>query len=150
VSWSLAENDAPPSPDQRLILQNAGKSIPEAVIAEIMAKKIGHSVVDMDAYVARAPAPPPMVEDKPVAPADVSKIQPLAAVSATVTAEVHFKPGVTAQLMDSPAGVVYHPDQGTLEWTPPPFSKATEARVLFLLKNPDGSEEPCVQSIPRK
>ena len=52
--------------------------------------------------------------------------------------------------MDSPAGVVYHPDRGALEWTPPPFSKTPEAKVLFLLRNPDGSEETYVHTIPRK
>jgi tetratricopeptide (TPR) repeat protein len=150
LSWSLATSDAPLSPDQRLILQKAGRSVPEPVIAEIMAKKAGHSVADMEAYMKRAPAPPPSVEKKPVAPADVSRIQPQAATSATVTSEVHFKAVVTAQLIDSPAGVIYHPDQAALEWTPPPFSKIPEVRVLFLLKNPDGSEETYVHPIPRK
>jgi hypothetical protein len=44
---------------------------------------------------------------------------------------------------------VFHPEKGTVEWTPPPFSKTAEARVLFLIRNPDGSEEHRVHVIRR-
>jgi tetratricopeptide (TPR) repeat protein len=150
VSWTQATNSEPLSAALRLVLQKAEALVPAATITEIMAKKSGHSVADMDAFAARGPTPKPMVKGDPVEPVDISKIRPETPLSATVTSEVHFKTGVTAALMDSPPEVVFHQDQGKLEWTPLPFSKAMEARVLFLLKNPDGSEETYVHSIPRK
>jgi hypothetical protein len=150
LSWSMASSDEPASAEQRLILQKVDRFVSEELIAEIMAKKSGHSVAEMDAYVARAPAPPPMVEDKPVAPADISKVQATVATSKTVTSAVNFKPGITAQLVDSPPGVVFRKDQATLDWTPPPFSRISEVSVLFILTSPGGDEETYVHTISRK
>lgn len=150
LSWNMGSSSEPPSADQRLILQKVGKVLPEALINEIMAKKSGHSIAEMEAYAARTHSPPPMAEDKPVAPADISNVRPQPATTTTVTSEVRFKPGVTAKLVDAPPGVVFHKDQGTLEWTPPPFTKTTQVGALFLLTASDGSEETYVHTISRK
>jgi hypothetical protein len=84
-----------------------------------------HSIADMEAFVGRAPdLPMPVVEEAvPVTPADPGNFKAQVATSRTVTSEVRFKTGVTAQLVDAPPGVVYHQDRGMLEWTPAPFSK---------------------------
>ncbi len=149
LSWSQASENGPATAEQRLVLQKAGGFLPEPILAEIMAKKTGHSVADMEAYVAKFPSLPPVKADKPVAPADISTIQPGSAVSKTVTSEVRFKTGATAQLMDAPPGVVFHKDSGRLEWTPPPFSKTAKVDVLFLLTNADGAEETYIHTIIR-
>jgi hypothetical protein len=149
LSWSQASIVDPLSAEQRLVLQKAGKFVPEALITEIMAKKSGHSVPDMDTFVTRAPAPTPMVKSKPVKPADPGTVKAQVATSRTVTSQVRFKTGVTAQLIDAPSHVVYHQDQATLEWTPVPFSRNPAVKVLFLLTNPDGSEEAYIHTISR-
>ena len=151
LSWSQASKTDPLSAEQRLVLQKAGKSVPEALITEIMAKKSGHSIADMEAFVARAPdLPMPVVEEAaPVTPADPGTVKAQVATSRTVTSEVRFKTGVTAQLVDAPPGVVYHQDRGMLEWTPVPFSKTPGVKVLFLLKTPDGGEDPHIHVISR-
>ena len=131
-------------------MQKAGQVLPEALIAEIMAKKEGHSVADMEAYVSRAPVLPPKVAEKPIAPADISKVRPESVTSRTITSELRFKDGVTAEMMDAPPGVVYHEDTGVLEWTPPPFSKTARVGVLFVLTNADGTEETYIHAIERK
>ena len=51
--------------------------------------------------------------------------------------------------MDLPPGVVFHQEQGVLEWTPAPFSKLSEVKALFLLTAPDGGEETYVHTIRR-
>lgn len=58
--------------------------------------------------------------------------------------------GALAEVMDSAAGVVFHKDLGILEWTPPPFSRASGVKVLFLLTDSEGGEEIHVHTIERK
>jgi tetratricopeptide (TPR) repeat protein len=149
VSWSLATGTESLSVEQRLILQKAAGVVPAAVIDEIAAKKSGHSVEDMEAQVAKAPAPRPVKPEVPLMPADISTVQPSEASGGTVTSEVRFDAGVTAQLVDAPAGVTFHKDKNTLEWNPPPFSKISEVKVLFLLTRPDGSEETYIHTLTR-
>jgi hypothetical protein len=150
VSWMQATMGGPQSAAQRLILQKIGNSLPEELRNEIMAKKSGHSVEDMNAIAKRAPSLPPVANKPPPKPVDAGNLQAESVTNTTFTAEVHFKDGVKAQLMDAPSGVIFNKDQGMLVWTPPPFSRTPEAKVLFLLTHPDGSEEPYVQSIGRK
>ncbi len=150
LSWAQEIIGEEQSVAQRLVLQKAEKLVPAELIAEIMAEKSDHSIADMDSFAARAPAPTPPQESPTTNPADSSSIQPQSTVCVTVTSEVKFKPGVSAQLMDAEPGVVFHKDSGTLEWTPPPFSRVSNAKALFLLTTPDGSEETQVHSIQRK
>jgi tetratricopeptide (TPR) repeat protein len=149
LSWIHSYSNEPTTAEQRLILQKAKNFLLEALIAEIMARKSGHSVADIESYVTRAPAAPAILNDKPVAPADISKIHPTAASSKTVKSAVQFKPDVTARLIDGPSGVIFHKERGILEWTPPPFSRMPEVSVLFLLTNENGGEETYVHTIRR-
>jgi hypothetical protein len=50
-------------------------------------------------------------------------------------------------MVDSPPGVEYNKEQNTVTWSPPPFSKSTGMRVLFLVTHPDGSEEVVVHVV---
>lgn len=149
VSWILADGKESASVEQRLILQKAGEVVPAAMLDEIVAKKSGHSVEDMQARVAKAPAPPPVKPAGPVMPADVTTVRPSEASGGTVTSEVKFDAGVTARLVDAPDGVTFHKDKNSLEWNPPPFSKVAEVKVLFLLTRPDGSEETYIHTLTR-
>ena len=149
LSWSRAPNEAPLGAEQRLLLQNAKKTTPEELLNEILAKKTGHSLLDMDAFAARLPAQPPMAEAKKVEPADPAKVEAQAAKNGSFTCPIQFKAGVTARLMDAPSDVIFHEKTATIEWTPAPFSKNPAVKVLFLLKNPDGSEEPYILTVRR-
>jgi hypothetical protein len=65
----------------------------------------------------------------------------------TLTSKPLFKEGSTARMVDSPPGVEYNKEQNTVTWSPPPFSKSTGMRVLFLVTHPDGSEEVVVHVV---
>lgn len=148
VSWGLAQTGGDPGPGQRLVLQNAARSVPEPLIREMMDKKEGHSIGDMTAFVRKAAASaPPAGPSKPETPGKPPEelMKPV-----TEVVEVTFKSGYTVSLADAPPGVIYHPDKGVLEWTPAPFLTTTEVHVLFALKGPDGKEEFQVQTIRRK
>lgn len=148
VSWGLAQTGGDPGPAQRLVLQKAALSVPEPLIREMMEKKAGHSIADMTEYVRKAAsAAPPEMPAEPVAPrhAPDAPTRP-----ATEIAEVTFKSGYTATLADAPPGVVFDAEKGVLEWTPAPFSSASEVRVLFALRDADGKEEFLVHTIRRK
>lgn len=150
LSWRMAASTEPVSAEQRLILQKSERVIPQEMIAGIMSKKSGHSVADMDAFVARAPKSQPLADSRPVAPADISTVQPEKVLVNTVASEVRFKPGVTAKLVDAPAGVTFQKENGMVTWTPPPFSRIPEVGVLFQLTHPDGTEESYVHTIRRR
>ncbi|MEK7950985.1 trypsin-like peptidase domain-containing protein [Luteolibacter sp. Y139] len=137
LSWSGLTTPADAGPAQRLALQTAERSVPQALLREIMDKKTGHSLEDMEAIVRRAATAGP-VTPLPVEPRDDTGKKTGAS---TVVTEVHFKNGVEVRMADSPPGVTFNREKGTVEWTPPPFSRVAEARVLFALKNPDGNEE---------
>ena len=150
ISWAQAQFGEERSGDRRLALQKASQALPESLMAEIMAKKTGHSVKDMNEFAHRAPASKPAADREPVSPVDVRGAQPEQATVQTFRSTVSLKSGVKARLMDAPHGVVFRPEDNTLEWTPPPFSTQNEARVLFLLSNPDGSEEAYIHTITRQ
>ena len=150
LSWTLASSNKPPTAEQRLILQKAAAVVPAATIDAIMALKTGHSVEDMEARATGAPLPhPPAMPEDPAVPADIRKVEPVEAAGDKIIEVVRFDPGVTARLADAPAGVVFDQSKSTLEWNPPPFSKVTEVKVLFLLTRPDGSEEPYIHTLIR-
>lgn len=148
VSWGLAQTGGDPGPGQRLVLQNAARSVPEPLIREIMDKTAGHSIGDMAEFVRMAADHTPPA--KPEEPASPRKAPEEPARPATEIAEVAFKSGYTVTLADAPPGVVYDPEKGVLEWTPAPFSSTTEVRVLFVLEDPEGKEEFQVHTISRK
>lgn len=68
------EIQAPPKQGERLVLQKAGDVFSAELIATIMAKSAGHSVLDMDAVAEAAPAAEKMTRT-PIAPADPSKVE---------------------------------------------------------------------------
>ena len=94
-------------------------------------------------------APPPVAARAPVTPADASSEKMERATSAVVSSKVAFRSGAKVELMDAPPGVVFREEQSMLDWTPTPFSKIPEAKVLFLLTHPDGSEETLIHTIQR-
>ncbi|MEO5714638.1 MAG: trypsin-like peptidase domain-containing protein [Luteolibacter sp.] len=149
LSWAQETSVDELTTGSRLVLQKAADRLPASLIKEIMAKKSGHSIADMEAFAARSPAPAAPPEMKPPAPVEGATLQPETAARATFAADAHFKPGVTARLMDVTSGVVFHADRGLLEWTPPQFSREPQGRALFLLTQPDGSEQAEVRVIGR-
>jgi hypothetical protein len=153
VSWAHAVTGGGSGPAQRMILQAAADKVPEALIREILNKKSGHSIEDMEAMVQKAPAAgtTPAPSPKPAAGDNnpQAEEEPASAPS-TVVSKVSFKSGATARLADAPPGVVFHQESGTVEWTPPTFSRMQETRVLFVLTHPDGSEEHVVHVVRRE
>lgn len=143
ISWQLAASGGTSGPAQRLVLQKASRSMPENLIEEALAKKSGHGIEDMDRFADRAAAVSPPPDDKP----STAGLEQTPETPTTVVARVTFPDGVAAELADAPPGVVYDAEQGTLEWTPPPFSRAKEARALFVLRKPDGSEDLRIETI---
>lgn len=149
LSWRMSLGTDSLSAEQRLLLQNCSELVPEAAITEIMAKKAGHSLEDMNAFVTKTPVAKGKAPSGPVAPADPSKVQSVAVASKVVTSQVNLVQGVEIEMVDAPPGVVYDKATGLLKWTPAPFSKAEEAKVLLLLKKADGSEEIVIHAISR-
>ncbi|MCW1923649.1 trypsin-like peptidase domain-containing protein [Luteolibacter arcticus] len=152
VSWAQAAVGGGGGPGQRLILQTAGQKVPEALVREILDKKSGHSIEDMEAMARKAPAAgsTPPAAPQPAANNDQAATADASASASTVVSKVNFKSGATARLADAPPGVVFHQESSTVEWTPPTFSRMEETRVLFVLTHPDGSEELQVHTVRRK
>ncbi len=148
VSWGLAQNGGIAGPGQRLVLQNAERSVPESLTREIMDKKSGHSIEDMKDYARKAGELANI--DKPQQPVIPAKLTDEPKKPTTEVVAVSFKSGYTATMADAPPGVVYNPDKSVLEWTPPPFSSKSEVQVLFALKDANGKEEFQVHTIRRK
>lgn len=149
ISWARTSLGEPITPAQELAIQRAGPAVADKLAQSLLAKSAGHNVAEMQKLARENPSQP-IKASEPFKPADISKVRDETVNNAVITSNVQFKSGDTARLADAPAGVVYKPDQGILEWTLPPFSKASEARVLFLLTHPDGSEEPYIHTISRK
>ena len=150
VSWSQAVLGGGGGPGQRLILQTAGAKLPQALVREILAKKTGHSLEDMEAMAQKAPAAGTTPTPAPEVTPDKGQPAAEATPSSKVISKVSFKSGATVRLADAPPGVVYHEESGTVEWTPPMFSRLEEVRVLFVLTFPDGSEELQVHTVRRE
>lgn len=146
VSWSQEISKEPVTMGQRLVLQKASDSLSQAVVDEIMTRKTGHSLADMEAIANR---PKSSRVAPPESPPSGGNGQITARVATGFAANVELKDGVTATLMDASPDVTYDKGTGMLHWNPPVFSTTTQAKALFLLKNPDGSEEKRVQLISR-
>ncbi len=151
LSWANAEVGEIQGVRQRLVRQGAENAFPADFVRRIVEMKRGHSVDDMEALANSAPDPgsiPPSV------PSPAAPLHPTPSTSeskpSSIVSKVTFAAGTDASLSDASPGVVFHPDRGTLEWTPPLYSRIPEARALFVIKNPDGSEELRVHVIQRK
>ena len=149
ISWANAVVGEESGPARRLVLQSAAQHLPEALVLEIMRKSSGHSFEDMQALVKKHPSSTASGSASPVAPADASTVSEFSPTGRTIISTVNFQKGVSVTMADASPGVLFFPDRGTVEWTPSPFSAATEARALFVLKHPDGTEELHAHVIPR-
>lgn len=149
ISWQRAELGEPATPAQELAIQRVAPGVPEKLIRQILAKTADHNLAELQKLIRENPAGTMKPATAPALPADITKVREETVENVVITSKVQFKDGVTARMSDAPSGVVYKADQGILEWTLPPFSKATEARVLFLLIHPDGGEEPYIHTIRR-
>jgi tetratricopeptide (TPR) repeat protein len=149
LSWRIALEGKPLTAQQRLVVQKAGSLLPAEVIGGIMGKKEGHALAEMDALAASTKVAAPKEPSAPIAPAEPGKVEAVIATSAKVTSRVDFAAGTSAKMVDAPPGITYDAATQTLEWTPLPFSRTPSAKVLFLLTNPDGSEETLVHTIAR-
>lgn len=146
ASWGLTFSDGPMLFDLRRILREASNSLPKNLSDELAAKKSGHSIDDMNAFVKRAR------ESGLALPTPAEPVQPSIPDSGpeVLVSKVTFPDSTKGKLADAPPGVVYHEDRQELEWTPGPFSKTEKVRVLFMLTHPDGTEEPYIHTINRK
>ncbi len=146
ASWGLTSSDGPMLFDLRRILREASNNLPKTLGDEMAAKKSGHSIDDMNAFVKRAR------ESGVVPAAPANPVQPSAPDSRPelLVSKVTFPDSTKGKLADAPPGVVYHEDRQELEWTPGPFSKTEKVRVLFMITRPDGTEEPYIHTINRK
>lgn len=150
VSWSRAMAAEPSGMDHSQLMKQIAKVVTAEVSQSILAKTSGHTTTEMEqlarANPVRLPAEKPGEQN---APADVTKVQEASVANATIHSKVEWKNGDKSQLVDAPAGVIYKEAEGLLEWTPPPFSNVTEAKILFLVTHADGSEETYIHTISR-
>jgi tetratricopeptide (TPR) repeat protein len=146
ASWGLTFSDGPRLGDLRRILREASKSLPKNLGDELAAKKSGHSIDDMNAFLKRARES----GIAPGLPANPAQSSIPDSGPEVVVSKVPFPDSIIGKLADAPPGVTYHEDRQELEWTPAPFSKTEKVRVLFMLTRPDGTEEPYIHTIHRK
>lgn len=151
VSWCKAALGLTAVPAKhRIVLQEASRTIPPGMMEEIMAKGSGHSIPDMNAFATRAPEPTERPEPKEVAPANPSTLIAAPPKSVKVKSKYRAAAGETVKMVDSPSGVTYDAESGTLEWTPTPFSNLQSAKILFLIKGGDSTEKIVVHLMERE
>ena len=149
LSWTRAEGAPESSANQRLVMQKVEDVLPEDLMVEIMNKKTGHSLEEMASFAKRGPAPVKKPDASPLKPADISLVVSEPAKIRTISSNVKFESGYTGKMMDAPSGVSFDESSGTLSWSIEPFSRISEAKVLFLLTAADGSEKTMIHTISR-
>lgn len=150
ISWSKAVFGGPLSLDEQFQIKQISDAIPEELVKSILAKTSDHTLEEMAKLAAEHPQLVPKSTAAIRPAADVSKIKEAVVANPVISSTVAIPAGATASLADAPAGVVYQPAENVIEWTPAPFSKAKEIRVLFLITRPDGTEETLIHTISRE
>ncbi len=141
VSWGRAlAGEIQFTASQRMATQLAANVMPASVIKEVMEKTDGFSVEDMDRFAAKVKTANPPVPDRGVDASDLLQ-SPSVGEPSSFSAAMDFPAEVDAVLKDAPSGVSYDAAGKKLVWTPVPFSKTEQVRVLFELTGPDGEHE---------
>jgi tetratricopeptide (TPR) repeat protein len=149
ISWSKAILGTKLSIDEQLQIKRISGLIPEERVTSILAMKSGHSIAQMEELAKAYPGqiPESTAENGPTP--DDTPVKEESVTDPVIVSEISFPEGDKARISDAPAGVVYKPEKGVVEWTPTPFSKDESIRILFLITHPDGKESTRVHTIKR-